>query len=78
MVTGSQKNKPATSLWPWRDGAPVGLLVSDGRYQDLLTIANHHESLGDARGPTGQDSTLEERHAQHRRKGFRQAPRTLQ
>ena len=28
-VTGSQPKKPATSLWPWRDGAPVMVQVSD-------------------------------------------------
>ncbi len=22
------------SVWPWRDGAPIGLLVSDGKHQD--------------------------------------------
>jgi hypothetical protein len=37
-VTGSQKNKPATSLWPWRDGAPIALQVSDGRHQDGLVL----------------------------------------
>ena len=37
-MAGSQKNKPATSLWPWRDGVPIGLLVSDGRHQDGLVL----------------------------------------
>ncbi|HYF35657.1 MAG TPA: hypothetical protein VD994_10235, partial [Prosthecobacter sp.] len=37
-VTGSRKDKPATSLWPWRDGAPVALLVSDGRHQEGLVL----------------------------------------
>lgn len=26
------------SIWPWRDGAPIGLLVSDGRHQDGLVL----------------------------------------
>jgi hypothetical protein len=37
-ITGSQPKKPATSLWPWRDGAPVMVQVSDGRHQDGLVI----------------------------------------
>jgi len=37
-VTGSKKKKSATSLWPWRDGAPVAVLVSDGRHQDGLVL----------------------------------------
>lgn len=37
-ITGSQAKKPATSLWPWRDGAPVMVQVSDGRHQDGLVI----------------------------------------
>jgi photosystem II stability/assembly factor-like uncharacterized protein len=37
-VTGSQKNKTAASLWPWRDGAPVSVLVSDGRHQEGLVL----------------------------------------
>lgn len=37
-VTGSQPNKPATSLWPWRDGAPVMVQVSDGRRQEGLVL----------------------------------------
>ena len=37
-ITGSQPKKPATSLWPWRDGAPVMLQVSDGRHQDGLVL----------------------------------------
>ncbi|MDB6140758.1 MAG: hypothetical protein JWO94_3830, partial [Verrucomicrobiaceae bacterium] len=36
--TGSVKGKPATSLWPWRDGVPVGLLISDGHHQDGLVL----------------------------------------
>jgi hypothetical protein len=32
-------NKPGSrTLWPWRDGAPVSLLVSDGRHQDGLVF----------------------------------------
>jgi hypothetical protein len=37
-ITGSQSRKPATSLWPWRDGAPVMVQVSDGRHQDGLVL----------------------------------------
>lgn len=37
-VTGSQANKTASSLWPWRDGAPVSVLVSDGRHQEGLVL----------------------------------------
>lgn len=37
-MTGSQKNKPGTSLWPWRDGAPVAVQISDGRHQDGLVL----------------------------------------
>ncbi|TDU80720.1 BNR repeat protein [Prosthecobacter fusiformis] len=37
-ITGASKNKPATSLWPWRDGAPVMVQVSDGRHQDGLVL----------------------------------------
>ncbi|MDZ4286373.1 MAG: sialidase family protein, partial [Prosthecobacter sp.] len=37
-VTGSQKKKPATSLWPWRDGAPVSVLIGDGRHQEGLVL----------------------------------------
>ena len=37
-ITGSQPKKPATSLWPWRDGAPVMVQVSDGRHQDGLVL----------------------------------------
>ncbi len=27
-----------TMFWPWRDGAPIGLLVSDGKHQDGLAL----------------------------------------
>ena len=37
-VTGSVKGKTASSLWPWRDGAPVGLLVCDGQHQEGLVL----------------------------------------
>ena len=37
-ITGSQPKKPATSLWPWRDGAPVMVQVSDGQHQDGFVI----------------------------------------
>jgi hypothetical protein len=47
-VTGSQKNKTASSLWPWRDGAPVSVLVSDGRHQEgLVLFANQAASHTD-------------------------------
>lgn len=38
LITGSQPRKPATSLWPWRDGAPVMVQVSDGRHQEGLVL----------------------------------------
>lgn len=32
-------NKPGSrTLWPWKDGAPVSLLVSDGRHQEGLVF----------------------------------------
>ncbi len=37
-ITGSQSKKPATSLWPWRDGAPVMVQLSDGRHQEGLVL----------------------------------------
>jgi len=37
-VTGSRAKKPSTSLWPWRDGAPVAVLVSDGKHQEGLVL----------------------------------------
>lgn len=37
-ITGSQAKKPATSLWPWRDGAPVMVQVSNGRHQEGLVL----------------------------------------
>ncbi len=37
-TTGSQKNKSSLSLWPWRDGAPVSVLVSDGKHQEGLVL----------------------------------------
>ncbi|OYW28614.1 MAG: hypothetical protein B7Z47_05635, partial [Chthoniobacter sp. 12-60-6] len=37
-ITGSQPKKPAASLWPWRDGAPVMVQVSDGRHQEGLVL----------------------------------------
>jgi hypothetical protein len=46
--TGSQKNKTCASLWPWRDGAPVSVLVSDGRHQEgLVLFANQAASHTD-------------------------------
>ena len=47
-VTGSLKNKTASSLWPWRDGAPVSVLISDGRHQEgLVLFANQAASHTD-------------------------------
>ena len=47
-TTGSQKNKTSASLWPWRDGAPVSVLVSDGRHQEgLVLFANQAASQTD-------------------------------
>ena len=37
-TTGSQKKKPSTALWPWKDGAPVVMQVSDGRHQEGLVL----------------------------------------
>lgn len=37
-MTGASKGKSATSLWPWRDGAPIAVQVSDGRRQDGLVL----------------------------------------
>jgi photosystem II stability/assembly factor-like uncharacterized protein len=47
-VTGSQAKKTASSLWPWRDGAPVSVLISDGRHQEgLVLFANQAASHTD-------------------------------
>jgi hypothetical protein len=47
-VTGSQAKKTASSLWPWRDGAPISLLVSDGQHQEgLVLFANQVASHTD-------------------------------
>lgn len=37
-ATGALKKKSTTSLWPWRDGAPMAMLVSDGRHQEGLVL----------------------------------------
>jgi hypothetical protein len=37
-MAGWQK-KPALTVWPWRDGAPVVLQVSDGRHQEGLVLS---------------------------------------
>ncbi len=37
-TTGAIKGKTTSSLWPWRDGAPVSVLVSDGRHQEGLAL----------------------------------------
>lgn len=47
-TTGSVKGKTSASLWPWRDGAPVSLLVSDGKHQEgLVLFANQAASHTD-------------------------------
>ena len=38
VITGSQPKKTAMSLWPWRDGAPVMVQVSDGSHQEGLVL----------------------------------------
>ncbi len=38
-MTGWKKGSRAKSLWPWRDGAPVGLLISDGQHQEGLVLS---------------------------------------
>ncbi|MBI5687340.1 MAG: exo-alpha-sialidase [Verrucomicrobia bacterium] len=37
-MTGAIKGKTTMSLWPWRDGAPVAVQVSDGRHQEGLVL----------------------------------------
>jgi photosystem II stability/assembly factor-like uncharacterized protein len=37
-ITGSQPKKTSASLWPWRDGSPVMVQVSDGKRQEGLVI----------------------------------------
>src|SRR3569623_1767388 len=37
-TTGAIKNKPTSSVWPWRDGAPVAVQVSDGRHVEGLAL----------------------------------------
>lgn len=37
-ITGSQPKKTSASLWPWRDGSPVMVQVSDGKHQEGLAI----------------------------------------
>jgi len=39
VKTGAVKAfRGGQSIWPWRDGAPIGVLVSDGRRQDGLVL----------------------------------------
>ncbi len=38
VITGSQPKKTSASLWPWRDGSPVMVQVSDGKHQEGLVI----------------------------------------
>lgn len=37
-ATGVRENRPSTSLWPWRDGAPVMVQVSNGKHQEGLVL----------------------------------------
>ena len=37
-MTGAIKGKTTMSLWPWRDGAPVTVQVSDGQHQEGLVL----------------------------------------
>ncbi len=37
-ATGTRKDKSFLSLWPWRDGAPMAVQVSDGKHQDGLVL----------------------------------------
>jgi hypothetical protein len=37
-VASVTARKGGTSMWPWVDGAPIGLLVSDGRHQEGLVL----------------------------------------
>lgn len=47
-TTGGVKGRTSASLWPWRDGAPVSVLVSDGRHQEgLVLIGNQAASHTD-------------------------------
>lgn len=47
-TTGAIKGKTSSSVWPWRDGAPVSVLVSDGRHQEgLVLFANQAASHTD-------------------------------
>ncbi len=47
-TTGAVKGKTSASVWPWRDGAPVSVLVSDGRHQEgLVLFANQAASHTD-------------------------------
>ena len=38
MTGGNKAKEAATMLWPWRDGAPVGLMVSDGVHYEGLAM----------------------------------------
>lgn len=37
-VESVKGRKGGTSMWPWTEGAPVGILVSDGRHQEGLVL----------------------------------------
>lgn len=37
-TTGAVKGKTTSSVWPWRDGGPVVMQVSDGRHQEGLVL----------------------------------------
>ncbi len=37
-VGAVKASRGGQSIWPWRDGAPIGVLVSDGRHQEGLSL----------------------------------------
>jgi hypothetical protein len=37
-TTGASSKPGSRSIWPWRDGAPVSVLVSDGKHQEGLVF----------------------------------------
>ncbi len=37
-TTGAIKGKTTSSVWPWRDGAPISMLVGDGKHEEGLVL----------------------------------------
>jgi hypothetical protein len=37
-TTGAVKGKSSSSVWPWRDGAPISIFISDGKHQEGLVL----------------------------------------